>query len=98
MTQKKIKIVDYSNFDKLFDYFKKNEDFFNRAKTVLKEALEKHPEAPEDAKKPLLQTIEAIEGMQENVEKLEFDIAVQKRMDEIMWHSIDLCNERIKQF
>ena len=96
MTQEKIKIVDYSNYDKLFEDYNKRKPDFEKFKQEAKKVLN-HPEVSEDYKNGVKTLLDGLDKFTNSIEKLEYDIAVQKRMDDIIWHSIDVCNEQIKQ-
>ena len=96
MTQKKIKIIDYSNYDKLFEDYEKNKPDFEKFKQEAQKVLD-HPEVDEDYKNHVRTLLDGLDKFTNGIEKLEYDIAVQKRMDEIAFNIIDLCNERIKQ-
>lgn len=96
MTQEKIKIVDYSNYDKLFEDYNKRKPDFEKFKQEAQKVLN-HPEVDEDYKNHVRTLLDGLDKFTNGIEKLEYDIAVQKRMDDIIWHSIDVCNEQIKQ-
>ena len=96
MTQKKIEITDYSNYDKLFEDYKKNKPDFEKFKQEAQKVLD-HPEVDEDYKNHVRTLLGGLNKFTSGIEKLEYDIAVQKRMDEIAFNIIDQCNERIKQ-
>ena len=49
MTQEKIKIVDYSNYDKLFEDYQKRKPDFEKFKQEAQKVLD-HPEVDEDYK------------------------------------------------
>lgn len=89
MTQEKIKIVDYSNYDKLFEDYEKNKPDFEKFKQEAQNVLD-HPEVDEDYKNHVRTLLDGLDKFTNGIEKLEYDIAVQKRKDEIMWNSIDL--------
>ena len=96
MTQKKIKITDYSKYDKLIDDYHERKPFFEAFKKSAQQVLD-HPEVSEDYKNDVRDLLEGLNKFQTSVEKIEFEVAVQKRKDEIMWYSIDLCNEQDEQ-
>lgn len=96
MTQKKIKIVDYSNYDKLFEDYNKRKPDFEKFKQEAQKVLN-HPEVSEDYKNHVRILLDGLDKFTNGIEKLEYDIAVQKRMDEIAFNIIDQCNERTKQ-
>lgn len=89
MTQEKIKIVDYSNYDKLFEAYKKRKPVFEKLKQEVQKVLD-HPEVSEDYKNCAITLLNGLDKFTNGIEKLEYDIAVQKRMDEIALNSIDL--------
>lgn len=91
----KIKIVDYSNYDKLFEDYNQRKPDFEKFKQEAQKVLD-HPEVDEDYKNHVRTLLNGLDKFTNGIEKLEYDIAVQKRMDEIMWHSIDVCNEQTK--
>ena len=96
MTQEKIKIVDYSNYDKLFEDYQKRKPDFEKFKQEAQKVLD-NPEVSEDYKNHVRTLLDGLDKLTNGIERLEHDIAVQKRMDEIIWHSIDVCNEQTKQ-
>lgn len=96
MTQEKIKIVDYSNYDKLFEDYKKDKPDLEKFKQEAQKVLN-HPEVDEDYKNHVRTLLDGLDKFTNDIEKLEYDIAVQKRMDEIAFNIIDQCNERTKQ-
>lgn len=96
MTQGKIKIVDYSNYDKLFEDYKKRKPDFEKFKQEAQKVLD-HPEVDDDYKNHVRTLLDGLDKFTNGIEKLEYDIAVQKRMDEIAFNIIDQCNERTKQ-
>lgn len=96
MTQEKIKIVDYSNYDKLFEDYKKRKPDFEKFKQEAQKVLD-HPEVDDDYKNHVRTLLDGLDKFTNGIEKLEYDIAVQKRMDEIAFNIIDQCNERTKQ-
>lgn len=96
MTQNKIKIVDYSNYDKLFEDYNQRKPDFEKFKQEAQKVLN-HPEVDEDYKNHVRTLLDGLDKFTNGIEKLEYDIAVQKRMDEIAFNIIDQCNERIKQ-
>lgn len=96
MTQEKIKIIDYSNYDKLFEDYNQRKPDFEKFKQEAQKVLD-HPEVDEDYKNHVRTLLNGLDKFTNGIEKLEHDIAVQKRMDEIAFNIIDQCNERIKQ-
>ena len=96
MTQEKIKIVDYSNYDKLFEAYKKNKPDFEKFKQEAQKVLN-HPEVDDNYKNHVRSLLDGLDKFTNGIEKLWRDIYIQKRKEEIMWHSIDVCNEQIKQ-
>lgn len=96
MTNKKIKIVDYSNYDKLFEDYKKDKPDFEKFKQEAQKVLN-HPEVSEDYKNHVRILLDGLDKFTNGIERLEHDIVVQKRMDEIAFNIIDQCNERTKQ-
>lgn len=89
MTQEKIKIVDYSNYDKLFEDYNQRKHYFEKFKQEAQKVLD-HPEVDEDYKNNVRTLLNGLDKFTNGIEKLEYDIAVQKRMDEIALNSIDL--------
>ena len=92
MTQEKIKIVDYSNYDKLFDDYNQRKPDFEKFKQEAQKVLD-HPEVSEDYKNGVRTLLNGLDKFTNGIEKLEYDIAVQKRKEEIMWNSIEIFNE-----
>ena len=96
MTQKKIKITDYSNYDKLFEDYNQRKPDFEKFKQEAQKVLD-HPEVDEDYKNHVRTLLGGLNKFTSGIEKLEYDIAIQKRIDEIIWHSTDVFDERNKQ-
>lgn len=96
MTQKKIEITDYSNYDKLFEDYHQRKPFFEAFKISAQQVLD-HPEVSEDYKNDVRDLLEGLNKFQTSVEKIEFEVAVQKRKDEIMWNSIEIFNEEFNR-
>lgn len=96
MTQEKIKITDYSKYDKLIEDYHQRKPFFEAFKISAQQVLD-HPEVSENYKNGVRKIIEGMIKFQAGIEKLEFDVAVQKRKDEIMWNSIEIFNEEFNR-
>lgn len=92
----KIKLTDYSNYDKLFEDYQKRKPDFEKFKQEAQKVLD-HPEVDDDYKNHVRTLLDGLDKFTNGIEKLEYDIAVQKRMDEIAFNIIDQCNERTKQ-
>lgn len=88
----KIKIVDYSNYDKLFEDYQKRKPDFEKFKQEAQKVLDQH-EVSEDYKNHVRTLLNVLDKFTNGIEKLEHDIAVQKRKDEIMWNNIEIFNE-----
>lgn len=97
MTDKKIKIVDYSNYDKLFKDYQKRKPDFEKFKQEAQNFLY-NPDVSDDYKNNVRTLLNGLDKLTKGIERLEHDIAVQKRIDEIAWHSIELCNKQTKHF
>ena len=85
----KIKILDYSNYDKFFEDYNQRKPYFEKFKQEAQKVLY-HPEVSEDYKNNVRTLLNGLDKFTNGIEKLEYDIAVQKRMDEIALNSIDL--------
>lgn len=96
MTQKKIKIVDYSNYDKLFEVYNKRKPDFEKFKQEAQKVLN-HPEVDEDYKNHVRTLLDGLDKFTNGIEKLWRDIYIQKRKDEIMWNSIEIFNEEFNR-
>lgn len=92
MTQEKIKIVDYSNYEKLFEDYQKRKPDFEKFKQEAQKVLD-HPEVDEDYKNHVRTLLNGLDKFTNGIERLEHDITVQKRKDEIMWNNIEIFNE-----
>ena len=92
MTDKKIKIVDYSNYDKLFKDYQKRKPDFEKFKQEAKNVLY-HPDVSDDYKNHVRTLLNGLDKLTKGIEKLEHDIAVQKRKNEIMLNNIEIFNE-----
>lgn len=88
----KIKIVDYSNYDKIFKDYQKRKPDFEKFKQEAKNVLY-HPEVDDDYKNNIRTLLNSLDKFTNGIERLEHDIAVQKRKDEIMWNNIETFNE-----
>lgn len=96
MTQEKIKIVDYSNYDKLFEDYEKNKPDFEKFKQEAQKVLD-HPEVSEDYKNGVRTLLDSLDKFTNGIEKLWRDIYIQKRKDEIMWNNIEIFNEEFNR-
>lgn len=92
----KIKIVDYSNYDKLFEEYKKRKPDFEKFKQEAQKVLD-HPEVDEDYKNDVRTLLNGLDKFTNGIEKLWRDIYIQKRKEEIMWNSIEIFNEEFNR-
>lgn len=94
MTDKKIKIVDYSNYDKLFKDYQKRKPDFEKFKQEAQNVLY-HPDVSDDYKNGVRTLLNGLDKFTKGIERLEHDIAVQKRKVEIMLNNIEIFNELV---
>lgn len=92
----KIKIVDYSNYDKLFKDYQKRKPDFEKFKQEAQKVLD-HPEVDEDYKNHVRTLLDGLDKFTNGIEKLWSDIYIQKRKDEIMWNNIEIFNEEFNR-
>lgn len=92
----KIKIVDYSNYDKLFEDYQKRKPDFEKFKQEAQKVLD-HPEVDEDYKNHVRTLLNGLDKFTNGIEKLWRDIYIQKRKDEIMWNNIEIFNEEFNR-
>lgn len=96
MTQKKIKIVDYSNYDKLFEDYNKRKPDFEKFKQEAQKVLN-HPEVDEDYKNHVRTLLDGLNKFTDSIERLWREMYTQRRKEEIMWNSIEIFNEEFNR-
>lgn len=92
----KIKIVDYSNYEKLFEDYEKNKPDFEKFKQEAQKVLD-YSEVDDDYKNHVRTLLDGLDKFTNGIEKLWRDIYIQKRKEEIMWNSIEIFNEEFNR-
>lgn len=96
MTQEKIKLIDYSKYDKLFEAYKKRKPAFEKLKQETQKVLD-HPEVSEDYKNCAITLLNGLDKFTNGIEKLWREMYTQRRKEEIMWNSIEIFNEEFNR-
>lgn len=92
----KIKLIDYSKYDKLFNDYNQRKPYFEMFKQEAQKVLD-HPEVSEDYKNDVKTLLNSLDKFTNGIEKLWRDMYIQKRKDEIMWNSIEIFNEEFNR-
>lgn len=83
MTQEKIKLIDYSKYDKLFEDYNQRKPYFEKFKQEAQKVLD-HPDVSEHLKNDVMDFMKGAERLQNGVENL------QKRINELASKNINL--------
>lgn len=96
MTDKKIKLIDYSKYDKLFEDYNQRKPYFEKFKQEAQKVLN-HPEVSEDYKNDVRDLLNGLNKFTDSIERLWREMYTQRRKEEIMWNNIEIFNEEFNR-